>query len=135
MHLIWENLIPNLILLWTGDFKGLDEGNEEYEFAPKVWQTIAAAGAATGSTIPSSFSARVPNLTTNKSSCSAEVWSFWTLYLGPVLLQRRFRRERYYKHFLRLVKLLHMCLQFETATDEIQKIREGFSKWVTDYEA
>ncbi|KAJ7468888.1 hypothetical protein B0H11DRAFT_1402930 [Mycena galericulata] len=26
MHLIWENLIKNLILLWTGGFKGLDTG-------------------------------------------------------------------------------------------------------------
>ena len=36
MHLIWENLIPNLILLWTGGFKGLDEGTGEYQFQPKV---------------------------------------------------------------------------------------------------
>jgi len=135
MHLIWENLIPNLILLWTGGFKGLDEGTQEYEFAPKVWQAIAAAGAATGSTIPSSFGARVPNLATNKSACSADVWSFWTLHLGPVLLRQRFRRERYYNHFVKLVKLLHICLQFEITVDEIQTVREGFSTWVTEYEA
>jgi hypothetical protein len=35
MHLIWENCIPNLILLWTGEFKGLDEGVEDYQFSPK----------------------------------------------------------------------------------------------------
>jgi hypothetical protein len=135
MHLIWENLIPNLVLLWTGEFKGLDEGSEEYEFMPKVWQAIAAAGAATGSTIPSSFGARVPNLATNKSACSAEVWSFWTLYLGPVLLRQRFHRTHYYNHFVRLVKLLHICLQFEITMDEIQTVQRGFSKWVTEYEA
>jgi hypothetical protein len=36
MHLIWENVIPNLISLWTGEFKGLDEGVGEYQFMPKV---------------------------------------------------------------------------------------------------
>jgi hypothetical protein len=29
MHLIWENVILNVISLWTGKFKGLDEGNQE----------------------------------------------------------------------------------------------------------
>jgi hypothetical protein len=135
MHLIWENLIPNLILHWTGDFKGLSEGTEEYEFAPKIWQAISAAGAAAGSTIPSAFGARTPNIATNKSACSADMMSFWTLYLGPVLLRQRFRRERYYKHFVKLVKLLHICLQFEITADEIQTIREGFIQWVTEYEA
>jgi hypothetical protein len=135
MHLIWENLIPNLILHWTGDFKGLDEGEEEYEIVPKVWQAICAAGAATGSTIPSAFGARIPNISTNKSACSAEVWSFWALYLGPVLLRRRFRSERYYEHFLKLVGLLHKCMQYEITTDEVQTVREGFIKWVMEYEA
>jgi hypothetical protein len=30
MHLIWENLIPNLILFWTGEFKDLDHQGKSY---------------------------------------------------------------------------------------------------------
>lgn len=41
MHIIWENLIKNLILLWTGDFKGRDEGTGEYELAKAIWEAIA----------------------------------------------------------------------------------------------
>jgi len=134
MHLIWENLIPNLILLWTGGFKGLDEGVGEHQFLPNVWESIAAATAAAGSTIPSAFGARPPNPATQRSSYSAEAWSIWTLYLGPVLLRRRFRKQRYYKHFIELVKLLRLCLQFEITTEEIQTIRGGFIDWVGDYE-
>ena len=37
MHLIWENLLPNLVLLWTGKFKGLDEGCESY---PVLYLTL-----------------------------------------------------------------------------------------------
>jgi Transposase family tnp2 len=33
MHLIWENVVKNLILLWTGNFKGLDEGSGCYSVA------------------------------------------------------------------------------------------------------
>ena len=36
MHLIWENVIKNLILLWTGDFKGLDEGSGCYQIDTTV---------------------------------------------------------------------------------------------------
>lgn len=31
LHLIFENLVPNLIRHYTGDFKGLDTGIESYE--------------------------------------------------------------------------------------------------------
>jgi hypothetical protein len=134
MHLIWENLIPNLISLWTGEFKGLDEGVGEYQLNPKVWQAIGEATVAAGSTIPSVFGARPPNPASHKASYSAEAWSFWTLYLGPVLLRRRFRHQRYYKHFIQLVKLLQMCLEFEITTEEVQIIRDGFINWVENYE-
>jgi hypothetical protein len=30
MHLLWENLVPRLVELWTGHFKGLDVGTEAY---------------------------------------------------------------------------------------------------------
>jgi Transposase family tnp2 len=134
MHLMWENCVDNLILLWTGNFKGLDEGDEDYQLDSKVWDAIGAATAASGSTIPSAFGARSPNFTKQKSACSAETWSFWTLFLGPVLLRRRFRKRKYYNHFVELVKLIHICLQFEISDDEIDFLRAGFIKWVKDYE-
>ena len=36
MHLIWSNLIVNLIHLWTAKFKNLDHDNEEYVLMPTV---------------------------------------------------------------------------------------------------
>jgi hypothetical protein len=134
MHLIWENLVKNLILHWTGNFKGLDNGNESYSIPKAIWEAIGEATSAAGSTIPSAYGSRVPNIATHGSQCSAEMWSFWTLYLGPVLLRRRFQRPKYYGHFIRLVRLLNICLQFELTDDEIDEIRTGFIEWVKDYE-
>jgi hypothetical protein len=134
MHLIWENCIDNLILLWTGKFKGLNEGCEQYELDSSVWDAIGAASATSGSTIPSAFGARPPNFMTQKSACSAETWSFWTLFLGPILLRKRFRKRKYYDHFIGFVKLINICLQFEISDDEIDVIRAGFIKWVMEYE-
>jgi hypothetical protein len=134
MHLIWENLIQNLVLLWTGGYKGLDQGIESYELPKSVWDVIGEVTAAAGSTIPSAFGVRVPNIAKDRSYYSAEMWSFWTMYLGPVLLRRRFQRPKYYVHFVRLVSLLNLCLQFEITDEQIGEVRQGFSQWVMQYE-
>lgn len=84
MHLIWENVIKNLILLWTGEFKGLDVGLEDYELGESVWNAVCQAGANSGSFIPSAYGARPPNPATERSMCTADLWSFWTQYLGLV---------------------------------------------------
>jgi hypothetical protein len=75
MHLIFENIMKHLVLLWTGGFKGLDEGNECYELPKKVWEAIGADTAASGSTIPYAFGAHPPNvaelrLKLGRSGCS-----------------------------------------------------------------
>ncbi|KAJ7234807.1 hypothetical protein C8J57DRAFT_1574508 [Mycena rebaudengoi] len=134
MHLIFENVIKNLTLLWTGEYKGMDEGNGSYQLNPTVWEALGAAAAASGSTIPSAFGARPPNAASDKKARTAETWSFWMLYLGPVLLHRKFERPVYYDHYVELVKLVHLCLQFEISQDDIASIREGFQKWVVEYE-
>ncbi|KAF8799950.1 hypothetical protein BYT27DRAFT_7118750 [Phlegmacium glaucopus] len=141
MHLIWENLMKNLILLWTGEFKGLDEGHGEYVVANAIWEGVGAATHASGTTIPSAYGSQVPNIATDCSYISAEMWSFssnltsfWTLYLGPVLLRGRFQDVKYYHHFIQLIYLLTICLQFEISTTEIEEIDEGFVRWVQDYE-
>jgi hypothetical protein len=58
MHLFWENLMKNLIKLWTSDFKGMDSGVEEYELEASVWSAVGEATASSGATIPSCYGAR-----------------------------------------------------------------------------
>jgi len=60
MHLIWENLIPNLILFWSSNYKGMDKG-QPYVLDPHIWQVIGATSAEASKTIPLSFSASIPN--------------------------------------------------------------------------
>jgi hypothetical protein len=112
MHLIFENLIPNLVKHYTGTFKDLDSGVEDYELPKDVWSEICETGSASGDTTPSSFGSRVPNLETEHSSVTAEAWGFWSMYLAPILLRashNRFSHRRYYNHFLQLVRLIHKC--------------------------
>ena len=126
MHLLWENVIPNLILLWTGQYKGVDAGTEDYEIDEAVWRAIGAATSRSSSTIPSAYGPRLPNIHDERHYYTADMTSFWTIYLGPILLHRRFHHAKYYKHFIKLVAILNKCLQFEHSTEDIEFIRTGF---------
>ena len=51
-----------------------------------------------------------------------------------MLLRGRFQKAIYYKHFVKLIKLLHLCLQFEMTKEELTEVREGFQDWVETFE-
>lgn len=135
MHLIYKNVLKNLVLLWTGDYKGLNEGSESYKFNPGVWDAIGAATAASGSLIPGAFGTQPRNVADDKSTCTADMWSFWMLYIGPILLAQNFEKLMYYNHFIKLVKLINLCLQFELQWEEISAICTEFKSWVEKYKS
>jgi tnp2 family transposase len=134
MHLIWENLIPNLIEFWTGEFKKLDHEDEGYFIEPHIWDEIGAATAACKATIPAAFGAPVPNIATKQSPMSAEMYANWTLFIAPIVLHGRFKSAKYYRHFMQLVELLKLCLAFEISEEMLNQIDEGFRLWVEAYE-
>ena len=55
MHLIWCNLILNIILMWTRQFKDLDHDNQDYILLLTVWEAIGEAIYNAGKTIPVTF--------------------------------------------------------------------------------
>ncbi|CDO74857.1 hypothetical protein BN946_scf185004.g7 [Trametes cinnabarina] len=134
MHLIWENVVKNLMQLWTSQYKDLNTGVEDYEVNPTVWEAVGEASAASGDTIPGIFGPHPPNVTSDKMSWTAETRSFWFQYLGPILLAGRFTHRKYYTHFVLLVRLLCKCLQFELSADDLAEICAGFIAWVEEYE-
>jgi hypothetical protein len=134
MHLIWENLIPNLILLWTNEFKGLKEGAVKYTIDSAIWTAVGRDTAAAGSTIPGAFGARVPDLAKGGSQISAEMYSIWTQFIGPTRLRRAFTEQRFYDHFVLLVQIINTCLQFGIRRTEIQWLRDQIPAWVQQYE-
>ncbi|KAJ7774069.1 hypothetical protein B0H16DRAFT_1713902 [Mycena metata] len=133
MHLV-ENIIPALIEHWTGTFKNLDQGSEDYQLAPSVADAIGAACATSGSTIPSSFGARVPDIMKDRYQCKAESWFLFTTFLAPVVLHNQFSKQCYYDHFVQFVVLITKCLRFELSAEDINEIETGFADWVQTYE-
>ena len=134
MHLIWANLVPNLIRLWTGEFKDLDHTDQGYLIKKKVWETLCTAAAESGSYVPSAFGAQVPNFAEKNVQKTCEMHSIWTLYFAPSVLRRHFKEEKYYRHFVSLIKLLNHCLEFEITHAQIDELETGFQNWVKEYE-
>ncbi|KAJ3745231.1 hypothetical protein EV360DRAFT_57488 [Lentinula raphanica] len=134
MHLLFENIMKSLVLWWTGSFKDLDEGTGSFQLDNKVWEAIGSATSASGSTIPSAFGARPPNVAEDKQATTADTWSFWLLYLGPILLQDQFRSSSYHHHFCRLASIVEACLQFEIERERLAELRSACHEWVKDYE-
>ncbi|EJF59697.1 hypothetical protein DICSQDRAFT_64556 [Dichomitus squalens LYAD-421 SS1] len=134
MHLIFENVIKNLMNLWSGNYKDLDDGLENYELKSAIWEDISAASEESGLYIPYVYGLRPPNVASDKTSWTADTRSFWMQYIGPVLLKGRFAQPKYYEHYLLFVHLVRKCLQWEVSSADVQYIREGFAQWVTTYE-
>ena len=65
---------------------------------------------------------------------NAEMYANWTLFIAPIVLRGRFNKSWYYKHFLKLVKLLKLCLAFEISDAMLNQIDEGFQLWMEEFE-
>ncbi|KAF8607088.1 hypothetical protein BDV93DRAFT_531710 [Ceratobasidium sp. AG-I] len=135
MHLMFENVVPTLIDLWTRSrkFASFGTGREDYLLEQEDWNSIGAACAASGNTIPAAFGCRITNLAASRQTTSESMLHFVTL-LAPALLRGRFQRSTYYTHFLKLVWLINLCLAFDVWREGIKQIRTGFAEWVADYE-
>ena len=134
MHLAIENVLKELVLLWTGSYKGLDVGTGSYVLNPTVLEAIGKACTESSSTIPSSFGCRVPNIATERHHFIAESWLLFGTVLGPALLRGRFTHRKYYDHFIDYVKLLVKCLQLSLDATDIDEIEIGFARWVEQFE-
>ncbi|KAG8725717.1 hypothetical protein FRC10_007929, partial [Ceratobasidium sp. 414] len=95
MHLIFENLVPNLVLLWKEKFKWLDHDDEGYRISDDDWKEIGRLTTEATRTVPSQLVGTLPNINQDLGLFKAEVHLFWFTYLVPVLLNGRVDREYY----------------------------------------
>jgi hypothetical protein len=132
MHLISENVVKNLLALWTTNFKTT---NEKYRLQPAVIDAIGAACVTAGDTTPAAFGARVPNIATQLHYFTAESYTLWTTLLGPVVLRNRFQQRKYYTHFIELVRIFNDCLALSISREYVDtELRARIANWVLDFE-
>ena len=78
-----------------GDYKGLNEGCEVYRIPNYICEEIGQETIDSMPYLPSAFGRKPLNIHTSRGLFTAEVWSFWFMYLAPHLLANRFQDEKY----------------------------------------
>ncbi|QRV74497.1 Transposase family tnp2 [Ceratobasidium sp. AG-Ba] len=133
MHLIFENLVPNMINHWKGTFKWIMEGDEPYIVGRDVWKSIGERTAAATKTIPAQFVGTIPNIDKDFGLYKAEAHSFWFTHLGPILLNGVLPNE-YYEHYLAMREIIVWCLELEISLAEVDELEVKIREWVQEYE-
>jgi hypothetical protein len=134
MHLCLENHSKNLVALWQGKYKGLDEGKESYQLSEAPWERIGQETAQAGDTIPSSFGRRTPNIWTEKHIFTAEDWAFWMIHIAPYVLRNRFNCPKYYKHFMKFNSILKRTIQYSFTEKDLDELEQDIIDYVKEYE-
>ncbi|KAF8596474.1 hypothetical protein BDV93DRAFT_419052, partial [Ceratobasidium sp. AG-I] len=133
MHLIFENLVPNMLMHWKGTFKWLDHAEDMYRMDEDAWAVIGQLTEQATRTIPSQFVGTLPNIHTDGGLYKAEAHSFWFTYLAPILLNGRLDLE-HYEHFLAMREIIIWCLELEITHEEVDALERMVNEWVEDYE-
>ncbi|QRW06030.1 Transposase family Tnp2 protein [Ceratobasidium sp. AG-Ba] len=133
MHLLFENLVPNMIKHWTGKFKKLDQGTGNYQLAEAVWKQIGKETAKATGTIPVTFVGTLPDIAEDQTLYKAEAYSFWIQYIAPIVLQDRLP-EPYFEHFLLMRDIIIMSIQVDITEEQVDELQRMVNRWVIDYE-
>jgi hypothetical protein len=132
-HLLLENIVPNLVKLWTGRFPGIEPGSD-FEIDSQVWQVVGKETAEAVRDIPAAFVRVLGNISDHQSTFTAESWGFWFMYLAPHLLKDRFQHPKYYNHMLQLVNIMKTMLKFDITLEELDTLERSVICWVTTFE-
>jgi len=137
MHLLLENVVQNLVHLWMGQFKPekiVDAGSEDYIIPDHIWAKIGEETVDTVCYLPSSFVRRLGNIVKDQANYTAESWAFWFMYLAPILLKGRFKKDVYYTHLCSLVGIMKTCIRYSLTHHEIDDLEERIINWVDEFE-
>ncbi|CCO34352.1 hypothetical protein BN14_08450 [Rhizoctonia solani AG-1 IB] len=134
MHLFFENLVPNMVKHWIGEFKGIDQGKGTYKISKAAWTMIGVLTTQATQTIPLAFVGTLPDIAQDQGLYKAEAYSFWIQYLALILLKDMLP-QKYYNHVVELRKIILLCLQFKISRAEIDELQQMINNWVLRYKA
>ncbi|KAH8924629.1 hypothetical protein BT69DRAFT_1217563 [Atractiella rhizophila] len=136
MHLIFENIIRNLLAFWRGEFKGLDYTEKgPYVINEPMWEMIGGEIEKMNKLTPSIFGRRARNIWNDRASLTAEDLANFILIQGPYVLRGPGRLPpNYYKHFLDLRKIVISCISYRLDPEGRADVREHVERWEADYE-
>jgi hypothetical protein len=117
-------MVPMLISFWKGEYKPwkakkLDRG-QLYVISEDEWKKIGTLTTEASFTIPGSFTRALPNIFKEEHLYIAETYTFWMMYIAPILLKGRWREtDKYYQHAVLFSSILRRLVDFEIPAQDI----------------
>ena len=84
--------------------------------------------------IPAGFIHVLGNIAHDVSNFTVESWSFWFMYIAPIVLKDRFLKKKYYRHMCTFVNIMKTTIRYEITHKEIDDLEEQIVCWVEKYE-
>jgi hypothetical protein len=139
MHVLCENVMPQLLSLWQGNYKTAQtlgdakaRHQDGFVLSKKTWATITKEIASSNRTTPARTAPRVGNIT-KKSFWTAETYSYFLMFLGPVVLRGRLPAP-YYAHFVLLSEIAKQITSQEISVEELTMLDRQIVSWVKAFE-
>lgn len=142
MHVLFENIAPQLIALWRGTYKAeLISGkkassatklNQDYVVPKSDWLAIEEEVRRSNKTTPSQAVPHVGNIK-NKTYWTAETYSYFLMFLGPIVMKDRLP-DKYFKHFVLLSEITKKLTMLEIEWDVLERLQKSIIRWVKGFE-
>ncbi|QRV73575.1 Transposase family tnp2 [Ceratobasidium sp. AG-Ba] len=130
MHLFLENLVLNMLMHWKGTFKSIAD-DPAYRISAQDWKTIGELTEQALWIIPGQFAGTLPNIGTDMGLYKAEAFSFWFMYLAPILLNGQLART--FRHFLAMCEIFIWCLNMKITPEQVNELEIMIREWVQEY--
>ncbi|KAJ9092331.1 hypothetical protein QFC20_007411 [Naganishia adeliensis] len=135
MHILFENIMKQLLGLWDGSPKARQSRRfqEEWAVSAEDWAALQHDITQSHASIPADIARNISVPLDQRGSWTAESWSFFMMFMGPIALQGRLRNP-YYKHYLKLAKLARGLTKLVISTDDLVVMYREASEWVEEFE-
>jgi hypothetical protein len=133
MHLVYEDVVPNMLKIWEGKFKRFDDRGADYQISSAEMEELAENLVKSGRIIPSTVVGFIENIVTRRSYWTANHWRLFTEHLGPIVLRGRLPAENY-EHFLELSDLMRSFRSVSIPRDGLGELERRLFAWVEKFE-
>lgn len=128
-----------MISLWMGTYKAdLITGQknatlqQDYVLSASTWKTIEEEIRRSNTMTPNQSVPRVGKIM-NKSYWTAETYSYFLMFLGPIVMKDRLP-TKYYNHFILLSEITKKLTLMEITYRELEQLQKAIVRWVHTFE-
>ncbi|KAJ9103759.1 hypothetical protein QFC21_002221 [Naganishia friedmannii] len=139
MHVPFENILPQLLSMWGGTYKGAmitgqksGKLKNEWVLSSSDWHDINNDVLSSNSIIPAQL-ARMMGSVNARGYWTANTYAHFMKFLGPIVLKGGLP-DRYYKNFVLLSETVKVLIGMDMKKCKLAALGTALVIWVRDFE-